>query len=330
MAQAVLFDELGGPEVLRLEEVTVGEPAESEVRIRFEAIGLNRAEAFFREGRYYYKPTLPSSRIGCEASGIVEAVGLGVDGLRVGDRVAVYPGPFSMSRHGVYGTHGIVPARAVLRQPDDLDAVSGAAVWTALMTSYGALVEVGRIGPDSTVLITAASGSVGLAAIQIANAIGAVPIATTRTEAKRDRLLEAGAAHVIVTGEGTDLVKEVQSVTDGRGAELVFDPVGGPGIMEVSRTVAPGGTLIEYSWLDGRPTPLPVTWPLNIHCYAHTAVTGSQAALDRAITFIKEGLDRGTLSAVVDRTFELPEIVEAHRYLESNAQLGKIVVTVPR
>jgi NADPH:quinone reductase-like Zn-dependent oxidoreductase len=328
MAKAVRFHELGGPEVLRLEDVPLGEPGEGEVRVRYEAIGLNRAEAFFRTGRYYYQPTLPS-RIGCEGSGVVEAVGAGVTDFVPGDPVGTFPGPFSMSTHGVYGDTGLIPAKALLRRPEGLDAVTGAAVWAAYMTAYGALVEVGRLGPGDPVLIPAAASSVGLAAIQIANRVGAVPIATTRTSEKVDQLRKAGAAHVFVRREG-ELVEQVHSVTGGSGARLVFDPVAGPGLQEVARAVAPGGLLVVYSWLDPRPAPLPLSWPLNIHCYAHTAVTGDEASLRRAEAFVNDGLREGSLSPVIDRTFEITQIVEAHRYLESNVQVGKIVVTVPR
>ncbi|MFU8852173.1 zinc-dependent alcohol dehydrogenase family protein [Micromonospora sp. SL1-18] len=326
MARAVIFRELGGPEVLQLEDVEIAEPGEGEVQVRFDAIGLNRAEAFFRMGRYYYPPTLPS-RIGCEGSGVVEAVGPGVSGLAPGDLVGTFPGPFSMSTNGVYGDRGILPAKGLLRRPEGLDVVTGAAVWAAYMTAYGALAEVGKVAPGDRVLITAASSSVGLAAIQIVNRLGGIPIATTRTREKVDQLLKAGAAHVIARSDG-DLVEQVHAVTDGRGARLVFDPIAGPGLAEVARTVAPGGLLIVYSWVDPRPAPLPLTWPLNIHCYAHSAVTGDEDALRRAETFINEGLVSGALAPVVDRTFDLTEIVEAHRYLESNVQFGKIVVTV--
>lgn len=326
MAKAVLFHELGGPEVLRLQDVEIGDPGQGEVQVRYDAIGLNRAEAFFRTGRYYYPPTLPS-RIGCEGSGVVEAVGPGVTGLTPGDAVGTFPGPFSMSTNGVYGDRGIVPAKALLRRPAGLDAVTGAAVWAAYMTAYGAVVEVGKVAPGDAVLITAASSSVGLAAIQIVNRVGGVPIATTRTSAKVDQLRAAGAAHVLVRSEG-DLVEQVHAVTERRGARLVLDPIAGPGLAEVARTVAPGGLLVVYSWVDPRPAPLPLSWPLNIHCYAHSAVTGHDDALRRAETFINDGLASGALAPVVDRTFDLSEIVEAHRYLESNAQVGKIVVTV--
>ncbi|MDJ1130690.1 zinc-dependent alcohol dehydrogenase family protein [Streptomyces iconiensis] len=327
MAKAVLFHELGGPEVLRLVDVPLGEPGDGQVRVRVDALGLNRAEAMFRRGQYYYQPALPSSRIGCEAAGVVEAVGAGVDGLTAGDPVSIFPGPFSMSVNGVYGDTAIVPARAVIRRQDFLDTIAGASVWTAFMTAYGPLIEVGKIRPGDPVLITAASSSVGIAAIQIANHLGAVPIATTRTSAKKDQLLALGAAHVLAMDEG-DLAKRVHALTEGRGVKVAFDAVAGADVSETARTVAPGGVLIIYGWLDQRPTPLPLM-PLNIHVYGHVLVTGDDACLRRAEAFINAGLRSGSFTPVVDRVFELADIVEAHRYLESNTQVGKIVATVP-
>jgi NADPH:quinone reductase-like Zn-dependent oxidoreductase len=329
MAKAVLFDELGGPEVLKHKEVEIGEPGEGQVRVRIDAIGLNRAEAFFRMGRYYYLPTLPGSRIGCEGAGVIEAVGRGVDNFAPGDTVSIFPGPFSMSANGVYSEQTILPTRAVLHRPPQIDAVTGAAVWAAYMTAYGALVEVAQLRANEPVLIIAASSSVGIAAIQIANRLGAIPIATSRTSAKRDQLLKAGAAHFIAMDEG-DFVKRVQAVTDGKGARVVFDPIAGPGLPEMAKCVAPRGILIVYSWLDERPALLPlVNWPLNIHCYGHSYVTADDEALKRSEVFMNTGLLSGAFAPIIDRTFEFDEIVEAHRYLESNAQVGKIVVTVP-
>lgn len=327
MARAVVFDELGGPEVLRFADRPLGEPGGGEVRLRVDALGLNRAEAMFRRGQYYYQPTFPSCRIGCEAAGVVESVGAGVEGLSAGDPVSVFPGPFSMSLNGLYGEQAIVPARAVLHRPDFLDEIAGASVWTAFLTAYGPLIEVGKIRPGDAVLITAASSSVGIAAIQIANHLGAIPIATTRTAAKKEQLLALGAAHVLAMDEG-DLVKRVQDLTDGRGARVVFDAVAGADVTETARCVAPGGILIIYGYLDQRPTPLPLL-PLNIHVYGHVLVTGDDACLRRAEAFVRAGLRSGSFTPVVDRVFELDDIVEAHRYLESNTQVGKIVVTVP-
>lgn len=185
MTTTVRFHELGGPEVLRLENVPVGEPGAGELLIRVDAIGLNRAEVLFRSGQYIEPARLPA-RLGIEAAGIVEAVGADVTGFATGQQVSVVPA-FSMNDYGVYAERALVPARAVLRRPDGLDAIAGAAVWMPYMTAYGALVEVGGMRAGDTVVLTAASSSVGLAAIQVARSVGAVPVATTRTRAKRRR-----------------------------------------------------------------------------------------------------------------------------------------------
>ncbi|MFD5792959.1 alcohol dehydrogenase catalytic domain-containing protein [Streptomyces diastatochromogenes] len=172
MARLVQFDRLGGPEVLTLRDVEVGAPGAGEVLIRVDAIGLNRAEIMYREGGYFYEPVFPST-LGYEAAGVVEAVGEGVDGFAEGDLVAVVPA-FLQSEYGTYGDHVIVPASAVVPRPADVDPVQAAAVWMAYITAYGPLAESGQVRPGDHVLITAASSSVGLAAIQVARHVGAI------------------------------------------------------------------------------------------------------------------------------------------------------------
>ncbi|NUP01347.1 MAG: zinc-dependent alcohol dehydrogenase family protein, partial [Nonomuraea sp.] len=315
-ARAVLFHELGGPDVLKIEEVRLDAPGPGEVRVRIDAIGLNRAEALFRAGTYYYQPTLPSSRLGFEAAGAVEEIGPEVAGFVPGDAVSVISDQ-EMSRHGVYADRVIVPAQSLLPRPALLDAVSGAALWTTYLTAYGALVEVGRTKPGDRIVITAASSGVGLAAIQIANHLGAVPIAVTRTAAKSTRLLQAGAAHVIAADEG-DLVERVHTLTGGKGARIVFDAVAGPGLSELAKTVAADGALIVHGWLDPRPAPLPLNWPITVHGFYVGLVTDDPARMSRARAFIESGLRAGTLKPAIDRTFDLADIVQAHRHLESN------------
>ncbi|MFJ9614454.1 zinc-dependent alcohol dehydrogenase family protein [Streptomyces noursei] len=330
MARTVRFHEVGGPEVLRLEDVKVGEPGPDEVAIRVEAIGLNRAEVMFRSGQYIEPVKQFPTGLGSEAAGVIDAVGAHVTGFEVGAPVSVVPA-FSMNDYGVYGERVIVPAAAVVHRPEGLDAVAGAAVWMPYLTSYGALVEVGALRAGDTVVITAASSSVGLAAIQTALRVGAVPIATTRTAAKKDALLAAGAAHVVVTEE-EDVVARVLDLTGGRGAELVFDAIAGPGVMELAKAVAAGGTLMEYGVLSGEPTPYPgiaLGMPaLNMRTYTLFETTGDPQRLRRGEAFVATGLRSGAFKPVVDRVFDLEEIVEAHRYMEAGAQVGKIVVRV--
>ncbi|MEU1664880.1 zinc-dependent alcohol dehydrogenase family protein [Streptomyces sparsogenes] len=331
MVRTVRFHEHGGPEVLRLEDVEVGEPGPGELLIRVDAIGLNRAEVLFRDGHYIERVRQFPARLGTEAAGVVEAVGAQVTGFRIGQPVSVVPA-FSMNDYGVYAERAIVPAAAVVHRPEGLDAVAGAAVWMPYLTAYGALVEVGGMRAGDTVVLTAASSSVGLAAIQIARRVGAVPLATTRTGAKKDALLEAGAAEVIVT-DGESLVDRVLDLTGGRGAEFVFDAVAGPGVVDLAKVVAPDGTLFLYGALSGETTPYPgfeLGMPaLNMRTYTVTReLTAHPERLRRAEAFVSSGLRTGAFRPVVDRTFALDKIAEAHRYMQAGAQVGKIVVTV--
>src|SRR6516164_1198136 len=199
MACAVRFHKLGGPEVLRIDQVDVPPPDKGEVQIAIKALGLNRAEAMFRRGQYLEDPKLPA-RLGYEAAGTVTAVGPGVQGIKVGDAVSTIPA-FSLNQYGLYGELANAPAHAVAHHPASLSFVEAAAVWMQYLTAYGALIDIAKLGNGDTVLIPAASSSVGLAAIQIANRAGAVPVALTRGRSKRQALLNAGAAHVIATDE---------------------------------------------------------------------------------------------------------------------------------
>ncbi len=330
MSRIVRFHETGGPEVLKIEEVEVPAPKKGEVRIAVKALGLNRAEAMFRAGQYLEQPKFPA-RIGYEASGTVEAIGEGVQDLQVGDAVSTIPG-FSLNDYGVYGEVALAPASAVAKHPASLSWEEAAAIWMQYATAYGALVDIGKLKKRDTVLISAASSSVGLAAIQITNLVGAKPIALTRTSEKRQALLDAGAAHVIATEE-QDLVAEVMKLTGKKGARLVFDPVAGPTLVKLAAATKERGIIFQYGALSSEPTPLPLMEllgkSLTVRGYLLFEITGNPKRLQKAKQFITDGLASGKLKPIIARTISgLDSIVEAHRYLESNEQIGKIVVTV--
>jgi len=329
MARVVRFHETGGPEVLRIEQVEVPPPGKDEVRIRVHALGLNRAEAMFRSGQYLYTPRLPS-RLGYEAAGTVEAIGAGVTGVKLGEAVSTVPA-FSLNDYGVYGDVATVPAAAVAKHPASLSWVEAAAVWMQYATAYGALIDIAALEAGDTLLIPAASSSVGIAAIQIANMVGATPVALTRGGCKREALLDAGAAEVIATQE-QDLVAEVRRITGGKGARVVFDPVGGPTVAKLTAAMARRGILFQYGMLSTEPTPLPLAdvlgKSLTVRGYVLFEITNDPRRLERAKQFIIDGLAAGKLKPVIAKTFPLDQIVAAHRYLESNQQIGKIVVTV--
>ena len=329
MPKIVRFHETGGAEVLKLEDLPLTEPGPGEVRLKVEAIGLNRAEMMFRRGQYLETPQLPS-RLGYEAAGTIEAIGPDIPDLQIGDRVSTIPS-FSMGKYGVYGENAIVPAYAVAHYPDKLSAIEGAAIWMQYMTAYGALIEYGDLKKTDSVLITAASSSVGLAAIQIVKAAGGQAIATTRGADKKDFILEAGADHVIVT-DVEDLAERGMSLTSGKGVRLVFDPVAGPFLEKLAEVTAAGGIIFEYGALSPNPTIYPL-FPalakgLTIRGYTLFEIVKKPESLARGKDYIYRGLESGSLKPIIDRTFPLTDIVEAHRYMRSNRQKGKIVVTV--
>ena len=329
MPKIVRFHETGDADVLKIEELPLAEPGEGEVRIKVEAIGLNRAEVMFRQGMYLEAPEFPS-RIGYEAAGVVDAIGPAVTGIQVGDRVSTIPS-FSVGKYGVYGESAVVPAYAAAHYPDTLSAAEGASIWMQYVTAFGALVEFGRLQKEDTVLITAASSSVGLAAIQITKAAGATAVATTRGQDKKQVLLEAGADHVIVT-DTEDLAAKTMEISGGKGADLIFDPVAGPFLEQLAQAAARGARIFEYGALSPSPTPFPLfdvlSKGLTIRGYTLFEIAADPDKLARAKQYITDGLTSGALKPVIARTFALDEIVEAHRYMESNQQIGKIVVTV--
>jgi NADPH:quinone reductase-like Zn-dependent oxidoreductase len=329
MPKIVRFYETGGPEVLKIEETPLVEPGVGEVRLKVAAIGLNRAEVMFRQGQYLEIPVLPS-RLGYEAAGIVDALGPGTSDIKIGERVSTIPS-FSIGSYGVYGESAIVPAYAVARYPANLSPLEGAAIWMQYLTAFGALIEFGHLQKNDTILITAASSSVGLAAIQIAKSVGANAIAITRGVDKKSFLLDAGADHVIVSDE-QDLVEGVMAITVGKGADMAFDPVAGAMLGELAAAAAPGATIFEYGALSPAATIFPLFAALGtgltIRGYTLFEIVKHPQRIARGKEFIYSGLEKGSLKPIIDRSFPLTSIVEAHRYMESNRQKGKIVVEV--
>ncbi|MCF3941387.1 zinc-dependent alcohol dehydrogenase family protein [Gordonia tangerina] len=328
MPKVVRFHEFGGPEVLQLEEHDPGAPGPGEVLLDVEAIGLNRSEANFRRDRYLDRAVALPTGLGYEGAGRILATGPDVTGWRVGDAVSVIP-LFHQSRYHMYGEQAVVPASSLVTRAASVSAVDGAATWMPFLTAYGALVDIGRLRSGGHVVITAASSSVGLGAIQIARRIGAIPIATTNDSGKSQRLLEAGAAHVLVTEED-DLTASILDLTGGRGADMVFDAVAGPGVEALVAATAPEGVLFVHGKLSGQPTPLPGLAnmrPVYTRPYTVFEITGDLQRLAQAVDYIATSIASNELRPVIDRIFTLDDIVDAHRYLEAGTQVGKIVVT---
>jgi len=329
MSRTIRFAKAGGPEVLEFVETDVPAPGPTEVRIKVKAIGVNRAEAMWRADDYIEPVQFPAG-LGYEAAGVVDAVGSDVAGFRAGDEVNVIPS-FSMNQYATYGEVIIVPGYAVVKHPKSLSFTEAASIWMMFVTAYGALIEDAKVTKGDFVLIPAASSSVGLAAIQLANYAGATPIALTRKSDKEKQLVDVGAAHVIATEE-VDLVQEVMRITDGQGARVVFDPVGGPTFPKLISALAFQGVVYIYGALSDGVTPLPVLAMIakmpTIKAHNVWLTSGDETRRKAAVQFILKGLDEGKLKPVIDRIFTFDEMPDVHRYLEKNGQFGKIVVTV--
>lgn len=330
MPKIVRCHKLGDASVMQLEDEPVQAPGPGEVRLHVEAIGLNRAEVLFREGLYLEKPT-PAARIGYEASGIVEAVGEGVDKGWIGKKVSTIPA-FGMSKHGVYGEHAVVPVEAIAEYPAKLTSIEGTAIWMQYLTAYGALVGLAKIAKGDFVIVSAASSSVGLAAIEILKTEGAISIATTRTSKKAQQLLEAGADHVIATEE-EDFAARVKEITAGKGARVAFDPVAGAFLTLLAKAAATHGVIIEYGALSLAMTPFPLQLALGkqltIYGYTLMQVTTNPERLAAAKKYVLDRLESGVFKPRIAKVFRgLDQLADAHRYMESNEQVGKIVVTV--
>jgi len=330
MPRIVRFHQLGGPEVLRLEEEPSKQPGKGEARLNVRAAGLNRAESLFMRGQYVELPKLPAG-LGYEAAGVVDAVGPDVDKSWVGKTVATIPA-FSMNSYAMLGEEVIAPAAALGEYPAKLSAVEGAAIWMQYLTAYGALIAIAHLAKGDFVVIPAASSSVGIAAMQMARAEGAISIATTRKSNKKAELLSLGADHVIATEE-EDIVACVREITGSKGARVIFDPVAGPFLEKLAEAAAPGGIIFQYGALSLQPTPFPLftalTKGLSIRGYMLTEITLNPEKLAVAKKYVYDRLADGRFHSKIAKTFPFAQTAEAYKYLESNAQVGKVVITVP-
>jgi NADPH:quinone reductase len=328
MPKVVRFYELGGPDVLKVVEEPVHDPQSGEVRIQVKAFPLNRADVLFRTGNYDQQPMFPA-RIGIEAVGIVDAIAPDITRVKVGDRVSVLPtGP-----HVTNGEYAYVAEKYITPAPEGLSDEAATAVWLPYISAYGPLIEYANLQAGQTVVITAATSSVGFPAIQVVKERGGIAVATTRKANKKQALLDAGADFVIVTSE-EDVQQRILELTNRQGADVVFDAIVGEQFTQLAQATKQGGFLFIYGLLDTRSPLVSVPiWALigqglRVQGFHAREIVGDPEKLARAEAYIRDGFKRGVFNAVIDRTFNLDEIGEAHRYLEAGEQKGKIVVTV--
>jgi NADPH:quinone reductase-like Zn-dependent oxidoreductase len=326
--RAAYFEGLGDPSILRLIDLPAREPGPGEVQVRVTSAGLNRADANYRRGRYLVKSP-GKTRSGFEGAGVVSAVGDGVTAWKAGDRVAVLPSTFDVVHEGACADAMTVPASALVRTPANVSDRDAGSIWMQCLTAWGALVEIAEVGPGDWVVVPAASSSVGIASIQLCRAVGAKVIATTTSQAKVEALRQF-APDAIIDTRSEPYVERVRALTDGRGARVVFDPIYGPIVNEHIKAACREAIVFVYGALDATPLELGLGGMLRkqirLQGYTLGPLLDDPRRRARAVAEITRLLETGGLAPVVDSYFPLDRIQDAHRRLESNQQLGKIVV----
>jgi NADPH2:quinone reductase len=319
--RAVVITRPGGPEVLEVRDVPAPEPGFEQVRVRVRATALNRADLLQRLGHYPAPPGAPSDIPGLELAGEVEALGPGVTRWKQGDRV------FGLVAGGSYAEEVVAHERTLARIPEGLDWASAAAVPEAFITAHDALFRLGGLRPGGRVLIHSVGSGVGLAAVQLAKAVHAISYGTSRTPAKLAGAQALGLSHTLPP-EG--FARAVGT----SGVEVVIDFVGAPYLAQNLEALAPCGRLVIVGLLGGRQE----TIDLGVLLSKRLTVVGTSLRgrpLEEKIlvtrTFEAEVvplLAQGVVRANVDRIFPLEQVSEAHELMGSNANFGKIVLTV--
>jgi putative PIG3 family NAD(P)H quinone oxidoreductase len=326
---AVIITRPGGPEVLELRDVPTPEPGRGEVQVRVRASALNRADLLQREGRYPPPPGAPADIPGLEFAGEVARLGAGVEGWREGDRV------FGLVAGGAHAEYLVTHERTLAAVPPTLDWREAAAVPEAFVTAYDALVERAAVRPAERVLVHAAGSGVGLAALQLARVLGAVPYGTARTADKLTRARDYGMEDgVALPGDLAPLADRVREWTGGRGVDVVLDLVGGPYVPAGIAALAPKGRLILIGTVAGRRAEVDLGQILSRRLTVRGTVLRARPLEEKILaarTFAAEVvpfLASKRVRPVIDSVFPITEVSAAHERLASNQTFGKVVLDV--
>lgn len=321
MSKAIRFYEIGGPEVLKLETVEIGEPGPGQARVRHSYVAVNFIDIYFRTGQY---PLQLPNGIGSDAVGVVEAVGPGVTDIRVGDRVGYLIGP-----QGAYADVRIMPADVLIPLPDGVSDRTASTLMMKGMTAQYLFRQVYPLKGGETILYHAAAGGVGLIACQWAKALGVTMIGVVSSDAKAETAKAHGCTHTIVSTR-EDIAKRVRELTDGKGVPVVYDSVGKDTLMASLDSLQPRGVLVSNGTSSGLVVidsrvlaakgSLWVTRPAIMHYIQPRA-----HMLDMAKELF-ELVRAGKIVGEPKQTFALEDAAEAHRALESRSTSGATVL----
>ncbi len=326
MAHAIRFHQAGGPDVLRWEEVAVGDPGPGQVRLRHVAVGLNFADTYFRTGLY---PVPLPSGIGVEAAGVVEAVGEGVTNVAPGERVT-YTG--FLNTLGAYSTERLIAAAPLIKLPPAISCETAAAMTMRGLTSAYLMRRIWPLNPGDAILVHAAAGGVGLIVSQWAKVLGLTVIGTVSTEAKAAVARAHGCDHVIVYGR-EDVAKRVREITAGAGVAVVYDGVGKDTFAASLDSLRRRGLLVCVGTASG---PIPPIDAMQLAMKGSLFVTRPALADYLADPAEKKALAdelfghvaAGRIRIEINQKYRLEDAGEAHRDLESRRTTGSSVFVI--
>lgn len=326
MSRVIRFHQFGPPEVLKCEELPTPAPAAGEVLVRVQAIGVSWKDVLWRQNLAPEQAALPSG-LGFELAGEVLAVGAGVGDLPLGSRVASFPA-HTPDHYPAYGDVVLMPRAALAVYPEVLTPVEASVYYTGLLVAYFGLVDLAGLKAGQTVLITEAARMYGPVSIQLAKALGARVIASTKSAEEREFLREQGADKVVVTDE-QDLVLEVERFTEGKGVNVILDELGGPQMTLLGDVSATRGKLVLYGCNGGNESAFPACAAFKKHLqfYRHCLMdfTGhpemglerNDESVSKALAHIEQLTRDRLLKPVVDRVFEFDQVVEAQNLSEA-------------
>lgn len=332
MSKMLRVHQFGNVQGLKLDEVNLRPLRSGEAKIAVKAAGITRDNLNFIKGNVLPgqpKPQLPAT-FGYEAAGTVQTVGAGVDPAWIGKRVAPI-GPYDFLTYGSVGDEIIVPAERLVEIPAKISFEQAAALWIPYLTAFPVVEQRKNLPAGAYVLITAATSTVGHAAIQYAQNLGLKPIGTTRSAAKAKLLQQAtGIKNVIVTSQ-EDLNKRVQTITHQQGVSLILDPIGGSTVPTLAKAAAPGGIIIEYGVLGGLKAQLPVAQllgkGLTITGFTVDQISAHPQRRIKAVNFILDALRKGQLKPLIAAVFPLNKYRAAFDQLQKNDRLGRVILT---
>ncbi len=322
VVKAIVFDKLGGPEVMKIAEVPKPEVKPGMVLIKVRAAGINFADTLFRQGKYMMQPQLPDTP-GVECSGEIEAVGAGVTNFKVGQRVAALGSK-------MYAEYALAPAAQVIPLLDSIGFAEGAAFPIQVLTAWHMIHTAHKTAPGQTVLVHSAAGGVGIVAVQIAKAAGARVIGTVSSDGKFTLVKEHGADDVInyVTH---DFAAEANRLTGGRGVDLILDAVGATTLEKGLTCLAPFGHLILYGRAGGPPEPLNLfklfEKSAKVSTFTLYTVSAMPEVMGRGIEESLKLMAEGKLKLVIGKSFPLADAAAAHEFMESRNSTGKLILT---